>query len=172
MQHKDAVERTLQHGVDFVLLAGCGKHHVQEVACVAEVVFGVHVGLAYGVLVGHSDQGGHFGNQADGGDVAVLGVGDVGAVVVEGRQCANQAGHDGHRVRVAAETAQEELHLLVDHGVVGDEFGEALFFAGVGQVAVQQQVAGFHEVAVGGQLLDGVATVEQLAFVAVDVGDG
>ncbi len=42
----------------------------------------------------------------------------------------------------------------------------------VGQLAVQQQVAGFQEVAVGGQLLDGVATVQQLALVAIDVGDG
>ena len=84
----------------------------------------------------------------------------------------DQAGHDGHWMRVAAEAAQEELHLLVDHGVVGHELGEVGFLGGVGQLTVQQQVAGFHEVAVGGQLLDGVAAVQQLALVAIDVGDG
>jgi hypothetical protein len=67
---------------------------------------------------------------------------------------------------------QEELHLLVDHGVVGHELGELGLLVAVGQVTVQQQVAGFHEVAVGGQLLDGVTAVQQLALVAVDVGDG
>jgi hypothetical protein len=75
-------------------------------------------------------------------------------------------------VRVAAEAAQEELHLLVDHGVVGHELGEVGLLLGIGQLAVQQQVAGVQEVAVGGQLLDGVAAVQQLALVAVDVGDG
>ncbi len=41
----------------------------------------------------------------------------------------------------------------------------------VRQFAVQQQVAGVQEVAVLGQLLDRVAAVQQLALVAVDVGD-
>jgi hypothetical protein len=45
------------------------------------------------------------------------------------------------------------------------------FLLGVRQFAVQQQVAGFQEVAVLGQLLDRVAAVQQLALVAVDVGD-
>ncbi|MDT4863357.1 hypothetical protein FQZ97_980580 [compost metagenome] len=75
-------------------------------------------------------------------------------------------------MRVAAEAAQEELHLLVDHGVVDHELVEvaALFF--VGQLAVEQQVAGVEVVAVGGELLDGVAAVQQLTLVAIDVGDG
>ena len=71
-------------------------------------------------------QRGHLGDQADRRDLAVLRVVDVGAVVVEGRQRAHQAGHDRHRVGVAAEAAQEELHLLVDHRVVGHAGGEVL----------------------------------------------
>jgi hypothetical protein len=39
------------------------------------------------------------------------------------------------------------------------------------QLAVEQQIAGFQEVAVFGQLLDRIATIEQNAFVAVDVSD-
>ena len=42
---------------------------------------------------------------------------------------------------------------------------------GVGQLALEQQVAGVEEVALLGQLLDRVAAVQQLALVAVDVGD-
>jgi hypothetical protein len=103
---------------------------------------------------------------------AVLRVMDVGAVVIEGRERADQARHHGHRVRVAPEAAQEELHLLVDHRVVGDGLDEAVALGLVGQLAIEQQVADLEEVAVRGQLLDGVAAVQQLALVAVDVGDG
>jgi hypothetical protein len=40
-----------------------------------------------------------------------------------------------------------------------------------GQFTVEQEVAGFEEVAVLGELLDGVAAVEKDALVAVDVGN-
>ena len=126
MQDEDAVHRPHQHVVGHVVLAGRGEHHAHEVAGVAELVARVHVGLAHAVLVGHGHQRGHLGDQPDGGDVAVARIVDVGAVVIEGRQRADQAGHHRHRVRVAAEAAQEELHLLVDHRVVVDELVEVL----------------------------------------------
>ena len=172
VQDEDAVQRTLEHGVDLVLFAGVGKHHVQKVTRVTQAVLRVHVGLAYGVFVGHGDQRRHLGDQTDGRDFAVFRVVDVSAVMVEGRQGADQAGHDGHRVRITAKATQEKLHLLMDHGVVGHKAGEVFFLDRVGQVAVEQQMAGFHEVAVGGQLLNGVTAVHQLALVAINVGDG
>jgi hypothetical protein len=46
-------------------------------------------------------------------------IGDVGRVVIEGRQGADHAAHDRHRVGVAAETGEEPAHLLVHHGVAG-----------------------------------------------------
>ena len=49
---------------------------------------------------------------------------------------------------------------------------EVLLLLGVRQLAVQQQVAGLEEVALRRELLDRVAAVQQLALVAVDVGDG
>ena len=172
MQDEDAVQRAFDHGVHHVLFTGRGEHHVHEVASVAQVVLRVHVGLTCAVLVGHGHQGGQLGNQADSRDFAVFRIVDVRAVVVERRQSTNQAGQDGHGVGVTAETAQEELHLLVDHGVVGHTFGEVGLAGCIGQVAVQQQVAGFHEVAVHGQLFNRVTAVQQFALVAVDVGDG
>ena len=72
----------------------------------------------------------------------MLGVGDVCAVVIKRRQCANQPGHDGHRMRIAPEAAQKKLHLLVNHRVIGHQAGEVLFLRCVGQLAVQQQMAG------------------------------
>jgi hypothetical protein len=44
-------------------------------------------------------------------------------------------------------------------------------FCGIGQFAVLQQIGDFEEVAVLGQLLDGVAAIQQLALVTVDEGD-
>ena len=106
--------------------------------------------LADAVFVGHGHECGHFGYQADGSDFAVFRVVDIGAVMVEGRQSANQSGEHGHRVCVTAKTAQKELHLLVHHGVVGHGFGEVVLAFGVRQFTVQQQMAGFQEIAVGG----------------------
>ena len=117
VQGKNAIYRALQYGAHFVFFARRGEHHVQEVARVAQVIARVHIGLAYGVLVGHRHQGRHFRDQANRGDLAVLGVVDVGAVMVERRQSADQASHDRHRMRVAPKPTQEKLHLLVDHGV-------------------------------------------------------
>ncbi len=62
------------HRVDLVVFAGGAEHHAQEVAGVATGRSRVHVGLADAVLVGHGHQRRHLGDQADGGDFAVLGV--------------------------------------------------------------------------------------------------
>jgi hypothetical protein len=75
-------------------------------------------------------------------------------------------------MRVAPETAEEELHLLVHHRVLGHGVDESPFLACVGHIAVQQQVAGFEEVAVHGQLLNREAAIQQLALVTVNIGDG
>ena len=92
-------------------------------------------------------------------------------VVVERRQGADTADHDRHRVRVAPEALEEPHHLLVDHRVTAHAIVEIGFLGFGWQFAVQQEIAGFQEVAVLGQLLDRIAAVEQDAFVAVDVGD-
>ena len=98
-------------------------------------------------------------------------IGDVGRVVIEGRQRADRAEHDRHRMRVAAEALEEAAHLLVHHRVARDAVVEIRLLRGGRQFAVEQQVAGLEEVAVLGQLLDRIAAIEQDAFVAVDIGD-
>jgi len=57
------------------------------------------------------------------------------------------------------------------HGVARDAVVEISLLARGGEVAVEKEVAGFEEVAVLGELLDGVAAVEKDALVAVDVGN-
>ena len=159
MQDKDAVERALDHRVHHVFFTRGREHHMHEVAGVTEIVLRVHVGLTGAVLVRHGHQCRHLRDQADRRNFAVLGIVDVGAVMVESRQRAHQAGHDGHRMGIAPEAAQKKLHLLVHHRMVGDDFGEFGFGGNVGQVAVQEQVAGFEKIAVGRDLLDRVTAV-------------
>ncbi|MNV80723.1 hypothetical protein D3C71_1743450 [compost metagenome] len=102
----------------------------------------------------------------------MLGIVDVRAVVVEGRKGAHQTGQHRHGVCVTTETAQEKLHLLVDHRVVGHELVEVRALRFIGQFTVEQEVAGVEVITLGGQLFDGVAAIQQLTLVTVDVGDG
>jgi hypothetical protein len=75
-------------------------------------------------------------------------------------------------VGVVLEALHELLDVLVEHRVVGDLLGPRLQLLVSGQLAEQNQVGRFEVVAVFGQLFDRVAAIEQLALVAVDVGDG
>jgi len=64
---------------------------------------------------------------------------------VERGEGADQAGQHGHRMRVAPEPAQEELHLLVDHRMLDHARLERRALCDVGQIAVEQQVADFEK---------------------------
>jgi hypothetical protein len=132
---------------------------------------GVTNGRPCEVLEGAGGDGRHLGDQAMGADLALLGIIDVEAVGVEGRQGADRAGHHRHRVSVAAEALEEAVELGVQHRVVGDVAFELAEFVGGRQLAVQQQVADFQEARLLGQLVDRIAAVQQNAGVAVDIGD-
>ena len=96
---------------------------------------------------------------------------DVEGVVVEGRQGADYAAHDGHRVGVATEAVEKGLQLFVNHGVVLDGADELGFLLCGRQFAVQQQISGFKVVRVFGQLFDRVAAVQQDTVVTINIGD-
>jgi len=103
--------------------------------------------------------------------LALVRVRDIRTVVIERRHGAHDAGHDRHRVRIAAEPAEEVHHLLVQHRVVGHEAFEFFELRGGGQITIQQQIAHFEIVRFTRKLVDGIAAVQQHAFVAVDIGD-
>ncbi len=171
VQDQDAVQCAHQHVVDLVFLARVGEHHAHEVGAVGQFVQRIGERLADRIFIGHGDQGRHLGDQAHGRNFAMARIVDVERIMVERGQRADSADQNRHRVRIAAETTEEELHLLVHHGVQRDGVVELVLLLLVRQFAVQQQVAGFEEVAIDGQLLDRIAAILQLALVAVDVGD-
>ena len=96
---------------------------------------------------------------------------DVQGVVVESGEGANDATHDGHRVSIAAEAVEEVLQLLVNHGVVLDGVIELGFLFCAGEFALEQQKAGFQEVGLLCQLVNGVAAVQEYAFLTINIGD-
>ncbi len=171
VQREDGVERVDQNRVRHVLLARVTEHHAHEVGGVVQIVVRIHERRAGVVLVGHGDDGRHLGDQAVEADVAVLGIGEVHRVMVEGRQGTNDTGHDGHRVSVTAEAGVELGQLLVHHRVLLDGVFEIALLTGVRQLAVLQQIGHFEEVAVLSQLLDRIAAIQQLALVTVDEGN-
>ena len=171
MENEDAVHGLGQYRADLRFLTRGAKHHVQEVFRVGQIVTRVHERLANSVLVAHRSDGRHFCNKAICSDFTVCRVLDVGRVVIERRQGANHTTHDRHRMRVTAEATVEELQLLVNHGVVFNGADERFFLLSSRQLAEQKQVAHFQIVRLVGQLLDGVAAVQQLPFITVDIGD-
>ena len=89
----------------------------------------------------------------------------------KGREGAYHPHHDAHGVRVTFEAFVELDHLLVYHHFSHHSLLEFNQLALGGQDAVEQKIAGLHVGGVLGELLDRVASVEQLAFLAVDVAD-
>jgi hypothetical protein len=171
VQREDDVQCTYQHRIRLVFFARGTEHHLHEVRGVIQIVARIHERLTHRVLIGHGDDGRHFGNDAVEGDATHFRLRVIFTMVVERRQRTDHADHDSHRMGVAAETVEETGDLIMNHGVVLDILFEGLLLGLVRQFAIFQQVGHFEEVALLCQLLDRVTAIQQLALVAVNVGD-
>ncbi len=171
VEDEDAVHCLGENRADPIGLARHREQHLEEVAGVGEVVARISERLADRVFVRPRDDGGHLRDQAGFGDDALVGVGEIQAVVIEGRKRADDAARHRHRVRVAAEAGIEPLDLLMQHRVVGDVVVELVQLRLVRQVSEQEKVGDFEKIAVFGELVDRIAAVQQDTGVAVDIGD-
>ena len=120
VQDEDTVHGTGQHRVRHPVLGRDAERHAQEVFSEAQLVARGHEGLADRIFERPGGDGWHLGDQPMGRNLALLRIVDVGAVMIKRRQGADRAGHDRHRVGVAAEAGEEAVELRVQHGVVGD----------------------------------------------------
>ena len=152
-------------------LARITEHHVEKICRIVETVIRIHERLADGELVTHGCDGRHLCDQAKGRNFPVPRIRDVCGVVIERREGANNATHDGHRVRVSTESVEKRSDLLVHHRMARHDADELILLLCGRQFAVQEQVAGLEIVRVLGQLLDRVSPVQKHALVAVDKGD-
>ena len=74
-------------------------------------------------------------------------------------------------MRVAAEPLEKPRHLLMHHRVARDAIIKVRLLRDGGQFAIEQEIAGLQKIAVLGDLLNGIAAIQQDAGVAVNVGD-
>ncbi len=146
------------------------EHHVEEVAAVGQVVARVDERLADGFLVGKGGDGTDLGDEPAGGHVDVF-QRIVAHLRVEVVQAVDHHRQDGHGRGVGRELVEEMDHVLVDEGMLFEQGAETLQFLAVGQLVVQEQVGHLDEQAARGQVLDGVAAVQEQPLVAVQVGD-
>jgi len=146
MQDKDAVQRARQHRIRHILFGRHAEHHVHEIFRVTEFVLRIHERRADVIFVRHRGDGRHFRQHAHRRQFAVFRVFDVQRVVIEGRQCPHHADHHCHRVRIAAEAVKKARKLFVHHGVPRHSFGKSGILFGIGQFAIQQQIAHFQKI--------------------------
>ncbi len=170
MKDENLVHRVHDHRIGDIIFRRDREGHAQEVGGVGQVVARIDEGLTHRIFIRHRRDCRHLGDQAVAGDLALHRIVDVGRIMVEGRQRADHADQDRHGMRVAAEATEESRQLFMHHGVARDGAGEVGQFVGGRQFAVQQQIADFHEAGFFGELADGIAAMQQDAFVAVDIG--
>ncbi len=170
MQDQDAIHCLGQNRIDFIVFTRVAKHHLQEVFCITELVVRIAERLTDGIFIRHRRNGRHFRNQAIGRNHPLLRIVDVGAVMIERGQCANNATHDRHRMRITAETVIEIAHLFVDHGVHGNIILELGFVGGIRQLTIKQQMADFEEVGIFCKFINCITAVTQNTNVAINIG--
>lgn len=171
VQDEDTVHGACQNRIYFIFLTWNREAHVQEVGCVVQIVSWVNEWLANVVFVGHCSNGRHLRDHAQGCNHAQVWIGDVGAVMIEGRESSNGTGHDCHWVGVTTITLEERAHLIMNHGVIGYTMNKIVLLCACWQFAVQQQIAAFQKVAVFGELFNRVTAVKQSTCVTVDESD-
>ena len=120
VQDEQQVERLDHVRVDVVRLGREAERHAQEVLDAAQGVVRVEERLADRLLVGVRRDGRQLGQQPDRGDLDLLLVERVEAVLVEGRQRGHRGGQHRHRVGVAREAVEERLEVLVQQRVPAD----------------------------------------------------
>ncbi len=171
MQDQDAVHGAFQHRIHFVLFARRGKHHVQEVTRIGEIVARIDKRLADRIFVTHRCHRRHFRKQTECCDFAVALNVYIQRIVVKRSQCTSDTAHYRHRMRIATEAVEQAGNLLMNHGVAGNRGTELIKLFLVWCFAVQQDVADFQIVRVGRQLRNRETTVQQDTFIPIDKGD-
>ena len=169
MEDENLIHRLFNERINNIFFGGHTKGHPQKVSGIAEVILGINEGLTKRIFIRCRSNCGHFRDQAMRSNHPLMGISDISRIVIESRKRANNAAHDRHWMRIAAETPIKLHKLFMQHRVARDGVREFIKRRFVGQFAVQQQVGDLHKARLLGQLTNWVTTVEQNAFVAVNI---
>ena len=96
------------------------EQHVQEVPGEAQIVVRIHVGTADAVPIGVGGDGRDLCDQPMNLLLPRLLIEDLLRIGIKGRECADGAEEDAHRVRVVLEAFHQLLDVLVKHRVKRD----------------------------------------------------
>jgi len=113
VQDEQHVQSTGDQRVDLEGRGGNGEGHPQKVLHVAQGVVGIHQRLPDRLLVSVRRDRGELGHEPDRGDLHLLRVQGIEAVLIERRQAADGCGQHRHRMGVAGEAIEESAHVLV-----------------------------------------------------------
>ena len=171
VEDEEQVQRAHRHRVGAVGLGRHREHHVEEVRAVVEIVARVDEGVPDALLVGERGEGGQLAHQARDGDVPIFVGLRVERVRIVGRERGHHGGEDRHRVRRHRVAVEEPAHVLVDHGMAGEEPRELLQLRSIRQAPVDEQVGRLDEAAPLAQLLDGDSAVAQDPLLTVEERD-
>ncbi len=158
--------------IDLVRLAGDREHHLQEVLAVGHVVARINERLSDGFLVAHRGNRRQLGHQPMDRNFDLVRIVRVERVLVESAQRPDDGTEDRHRMGVAREAVVERPHVFVQDRVPPQRLTELTELLGRWQLAVDQQVARFDEVALLGDDFYRIAAIAKDAPVAVEKGDG
>src|SRR6185503_181922 len=164
-------ERFREDRIRLVLRLRHAGHHREKVLDEAEIVVGVDERQTLRMAEDERRERGHFGQQPDDRDVALIGILDVLGFGVERRQRRDRRGEHRHRMRVIAEAAHEFLDVFVHVRVERDVVHPLVVVLLARQLAVTQQPRDLEESGLVRELLDGIAAIPQDALVAVDERD-
>jgi hypothetical protein len=94
---------------------------------------------------------------------------DIQVIVIERGQRPHDPNHGCHWMRIAAETPEEILYLIMQHGMARNHVLKICQLLLGGQGFIQQQIANFQKAAVLRQLLYRITTVEQRACIPIQI---
>jgi len=171
MHEQEQVKRFDEIWVGDILFAWDREHHVEEVLAVVQRVVGIDKGLSKRLLVAVGCDCRELGDQTMDRYLDFFWVVGIQGVLIERRECADDARKNRHGVGVAWKSVVERTHVLMEHGVVRDVRSEFIELLWRGQFAVDQQVARFEEIAFFGELFDGVSTVAENSAIPVEIRD-
>jgi hypothetical protein len=162
VQDEDAVQRAASTGLTLYSSHGTAKHMRRKFDAIVEIVLRIHEGLADVVLVGHRRERRHLGDHAHRRDHALVRIVDVGRVVIEGGEGADEPTMTA--IGCASRRKPVKKRLIWSCTMVWcvTRCVEICLLRLGRQFPVEQQIAGLEEVALLGELLDRVAAIERM----------
>src|SRR5579883_1954923 len=91
--------------------------------------------------------------------------------MIKSRKCSYRSYHHSHRVRVSAKPLEKTHHLLMNHGVMRNIINKSIFLLLRWKLPKDQEITYFKEVATFSKLFNRIASIEEYALIAINVGN-